>query len=67
LAPSKITCPAVGSSSRSNVRPTVVLPQPDSPTSPTVSPRKISNDNPSTARTSTCVGLSIFKPALTSK
>src|SRR4051794_11436223 len=33
-------------------RPTVVLPQPDSPTRPSVSPRPITNDTPSTARTS---------------
>src|SRR6185369_11975265 len=32
-------------------RPTVDLPQPDSPTRPNVSPAKISNDTPSTART----------------
>ena len=36
----------------SNVRPTVVLPQPDSPTSPSVSPRSSVNDTPSTACTS---------------
>src|SRR5476651_1426519 len=33
-------------------RPTVVLPQPDSPTSPSVSPWLSANDTPSTARTS---------------
>src|SRR2546427_3065699 len=33
-------------------RPTVVLPQPDSPTSPSVSPCSSVNDTPSTARTS---------------
>ena len=38
LCPSKITRPAVGSISRSRQRPTVVLPQPLSPTSPKVSP-----------------------------
>src|SRR6185369_2227700 len=32
-------------------RPTVVLPQPDSPTSPSVSPRRTSNETWSTART----------------
>ena len=37
--PSKRIVPAVGSMSRSSSRPTVVLPQPDSPTSPRVSPR----------------------------
>src|SRR5215213_5430841 len=43
--------PAVGSIKRSKQRPTVDLPQPDSPTKPKVSPAKISNDTPSTART----------------
>ena len=38
LTPSKRISPAVGSSSRRTARPTVVLPQPDSPTSPSVSP-----------------------------
>src|SRR5262249_17740936 len=33
-------------------RPVVVFPQPDSPTSPSVSPRSSVNDMPSTARTS---------------
>src|SRR5580692_1766858 len=33
-------------------RPTVVLPDPDSPTSPSVSPRLMSNETPSTALTS---------------
>src|ERR671922_1155917 len=32
-------------------RPVVDLPQPDSPTSPSVSPRRIENETPSTART----------------
>jgi hypothetical protein len=36
--PSKRICPALGSSSLIRVRASVVLPQPDSPTSPTVSP-----------------------------
>src|SRR6185369_11318752 len=44
-------CPEVGSIKRSRQRPTVDLPQPDSPTRPSVSPAKISNDTPSTART----------------
>ena len=38
--PSKTIVPAVGSMSRSSSRPTVVLPQPDSPTRPSVSPRR---------------------------
>src|SRR4029077_14951467 len=33
------------------IRPVVVLPQPDSPTRPTVSPRRMSKLMPSTART----------------
>src|SRR5215831_6560814 len=33
------------------VRPSVVLPQPDSPNNPSVSPAAISKDTPSTART----------------
>src|SRR5207244_1065699 len=37
--------------SRNKQRPTVDLPHPDSPTSPRVSPWKISNETPSTART----------------
>src|SRR3954462_6375268 len=35
----------------STPRPSVDLPQPDSPTRPSVSPRLMSNDTPSTART----------------
>ena len=37
--PSNVTLPAVGSISRSTQRPAVVLPEPDSPTSPTILPR----------------------------
>ena len=40
-APSKTICPSVGSISRMSVRPSVDLPQPDSPTSPSVSPLRI--------------------------
>src|ERR1700760_3953036 len=47
---SNLTSPRVGSMSRRRQRPTVDLPQPDSPTSPKVSPRNISNVTPSTAR-----------------
>src|SRR3989454_1497881 len=47
----KRTSPSVGSMSRSRSRPNVVLPQPDSPTSATVSPRRITRSTPSTART----------------
>ena len=49
--PSKRTEPPVGSISRRMSRPTVVLPQPDSPTSPSVSPARTSKSTPSTART----------------
>ena len=49
--PSNSIVPAVGSMSRSRSRPTVVLPQPDSPTRPSVSPRRISKLTPSTAWT----------------
>src|SRR5258705_11822720 len=44
--------PPVGGLSRMIARPVVLLPQPDSPTSPSVSPRSISNVTPSTAWTS---------------
>ena len=47
--PSRITWPAVMSNSRRIARPTVDLPQPDSPTSDSVSPRAIWKDTPSTA------------------
>src|SRR3989304_8148799 len=43
--------PAVGSISRRMHRPTVVLPRPDSPTRPYVSPSLISRSTPSTALT----------------
>ena len=43
--------PAVGSSSRTTQLPTVDLPLPDSPTSPSISPAPIVNDTPSTACT----------------
>src|SRR5262245_8193476 len=49
--PSKRMSPAVGAMSFMIIRPVVVLPQPDSPTSPTVSPRPMSKVIPSTART----------------
>src|SRR5215470_14195808 len=43
--------PSVGSIKRRIARPTVDLPQPDSPTRPSVSPRAISKLTPSTAKT----------------
>ena len=49
--PSKTILPAVGSSSLMIVRPSVVLPQPDSPTMPTVSPGRTVKSTPSTALT----------------
>jgi len=50
-SPSKWIVPDVGSMRRRMSRPTVVLPQPDSPTSPRVSPRRMSKLTPSTACT----------------
>src|SRR6185503_8948879 len=47
-------------------RPTVVLPQPLSPTIPSVSPRWIANETPSTARTSATLPLKI-RPCETGK
>jgi hypothetical protein len=53
--PSKTMLPAVGSSMRNTARPVVDLPQPLSPTSPRVSPRRRLNETPSTACTvATC-------------
>ena len=49
--PSNSTSPAVGSISRSTQRPVVLLPQPDSPTTPSVSPAASSKLTPSTACT----------------
>ena len=49
--PSKVTVPAVGSCRRTRQRPRVDLPQPDSPTRPTVSPGMTSKVTPSTACT----------------
>ena len=49
--PSKMIVPAVASTSRITARAKVDLPQPDSPTRPSVSPRRTSSDTPSTART----------------
>ena len=49
------TSPLVAGKSRSTTRPAVVFPEPDSPTSPSVSPRRIEKSMPSTAFTSpTC-------------
>src|SRR5258708_2975835 len=49
--PSNLIEPEGGSPSRISVRPSVDLPQPDSPTSPTVCPGRTSRSTPSTACT----------------
>ncbi len=49
--PSNSMVPAVGSSSRRMVRPAVDFPQPDSPTTPSVSPESRVRLSPSTAFT----------------
>ena len=49
--PSRMTAPAVGRINCRMVRPRVDLPQPDSPTSPRISPWRNENDTPSTALT----------------
>src|SRR5438270_840453 len=50
-SPLNVTVPAVGSMGLTTVRPSVVLPDPDSPTSPSVSPALVSMSTPSTAWT----------------
>jgi hypothetical protein len=53
--PSNLISPDVGSIRRRIARPVVVLPQPDSPTTPSVSPRATSKDTSFTAFTApTC-------------
>ena len=54
--PRNITCPPVGSVRRRTARPSVDLPQPDSPTRPRVSPGKMSIETPSTALTTRRTG-----------
>ena len=51
--PSKRISPRVRPYSPTSMRATVDLPQPDSPTSASVSPRAMSKDTPSTARSMT--------------
>ena len=63
--PSKTILPAVGSSSLMIVRPSVVFPQPDSPTMPSVSPCRTLRSTPSTART--CPTVCLKTPALIGK
>src|SRR6266702_117804 len=48
--PSKRISPAVGSTRRKSMRATVLLPEPDSPTRPSVSPGMMANDTSSTTR-----------------
>ena len=50
-SPSSLIAPLVGSTNRNTVRATVDLPQPDSPTSPSVSPAPSEKLTPSTAYT----------------
>src|SRR5690606_20272148 len=64
--PSNNTEPLVGGSSRISTWASVDLPQPDSPTTPSVSPLCRSNDTPSTARTWPTVFLNTM-PCLTGK
>ena len=60
--PSKYTLPSVLSISRRRTRPRVDLPQPDSPTSPRVSPCRISREIPSKA-----FSCFVRKPSFTGK
>ncbi len=55
-SPPKRIVPLVGSSRRTKRRPSVDLPQPDSPTTPSVSPRRTSSETPSTACTTSPLG-----------
>src|SRR5712691_1171874 len=64
--PSNRISPAVGASSFMIIRPVVVFPQPDSPTSPTVSPLPMSKLMSSTARTA-AAGPRARKPRRTGK
>ena len=65
LPPKRIT-PAVGFSRPTSIRPMVVLPQPDSPTRPSVSPLRMSNDTPATALTDADLALQ-HAPLVTGK
>src|SRR6266508_2771362 len=68
--PSNSSDPASASSSRSSIRPRVVFPQPDSPTTPSASPAYTSRSTRSTARTfpatrpkaPDCTGYSLTSP-----
>src|SRR5690606_2863643 len=64
--PAKFTVPSVGRWSWRMARPVVDLPQPDSPTSPSVSRVRTSKFRPSTARTSAILRW-MNSPALTGK
>ena len=63
--PSKRILPAVGSKSLMIVRPSVVFPEPDSPTTPSVSRSRTARSMPSTALT--CATVCLKTPALTGK
>src|SRR2546421_10232666 len=63
--PSSLTVPAVGLMSCKTARPVVDLPQPLSPTRPSVSPRRIKRSTPSTALT--CATVRFRRPPLMGK
>ena len=65
--PSKITCPEVGSNNLRIARPVVDLPQPDSPTIPSVFPRSIVKLTSSTACRVPLAVLKYFFKFLTSR
>ena len=75
VSPASTMLPAVGSISRSSALPTVVLPQPDSPTSASVRPGWIDSVTSSTARTwptvrwikPRLIGKCTFRPSTCSK
>ena len=64
--PSNRMAPLLGSISRISSRPSVDLPQPDSPTRPSVSPASMHSATSSTARSASVVRRNI-EPALTGK
>src|SRR5947208_14139871 len=63
--PSSLTVPVVGLMSCKTARPVVDLPQPLSPTRPSVSPRRIKRSTPSTALT--CATVRFRRPPLMGK
>ena len=62
-SPLNLNVPPVGSYRCRSVRPTVVLPQPDSPTRPSVSPGLMLKETPSTALS----GVVLKNPVFTGK